>query len=193
MRAQAVVLAKYPVAAALANDAITAVALDSRLLDVLAGPRISFRKLMSLVEEVVPGVFSFPGLNPAFAERLLEETARFTAFRSSLSDSDKAVLAHRPKFKNVPLDYLGLQHFQDWLLTTVVTPIAQALYPGFDGATGLDFRHAYIIGYGANASHATPTDPSDAVPSTTEADVSGHVSRVGLDLHTGVGFELLVQ
>ena len=181
MKRQESVLARFAVDVALANDAVTAVALDARLWEIVSAPKLPLRKLQTLVEEVIPGVVTFPALNGEFVRRILVETRRFTAFRASLSEDDRASLLHRPKFKNVPLDCLGMHAFQDFLLQKVVSPFADLLFSDFDGATGLDFRHAYVIGYGT-AEAVAKAQASGAA----ETDASGHVARAGLELHTGL-------
>lgn len=101
------VLSGFRLDAALASAAMTNAAIDERIFSILTAPKLSHSKLRVCIDEVVPGVFAFPLLKASFAQRILEETQRFTAFRSTLADSERQAILQVPGSANVTLDSIG--------------------------------------------------------------------------------------
>jgi hypothetical protein len=102
------VLSAFVKDAELASACMTAVAIDPRVFSLVTAPKLSFSKLRTIIDEVVPGVFAFPLLNAPFARRLIEEVTRFTNFRSTLPPLSRECVLQVPGSSNVTLDALGM-------------------------------------------------------------------------------------
>jgi len=95
-----------------------------------------------LVTEVCDGVYSFPLLDVAFCEKLVQHGEAFQRFAAENGVSD-VVGAQKP----LVLDTMKLKWLTDVLFKHVLQPLSLMLLPEQTEGEELDWRHAYIAGY----------------------------------------------
>jgi hypothetical protein len=127
--------------------------LDPSLLAALsAPPSTRAGRLLRLVKEEAPNVFSFPILRPEAVDLLLSEVGRFTAWeedRATPSPSSSSTSSFWRR--NVPLRSFGWASAED-SLRHILASVGPVLFPDalpFKGQTtsGLDWGYGYVLGY----------------------------------------------
>ncbi|KQK04481.1 uncharacterized PKHD-type hydroxylase At1g22950 isoform X2 [Brachypodium distachyon] len=101
--------------------------------------------IASIMAEPIPGVFSFPMLQPKFCDMLFEEVDNFESWVHAMKFK-----IMRPNTMNkygAVLDDFGLETMLNDFMEKFITPISKVFYPEVGGGT-LDSHHAFVVEYG---------------------------------------------
>jgi hypothetical protein len=144
-------------------------------------------------------VHGVAALSPAFCAALVAEVGQVAARLRALADKGagataagqeqdgEAAEARRLLGRPLPLDQLGLGWLADVLFFGLASPLSGLAFPAEAGSAGrLDWRHAYVVGYGqpARAPPGATSTAAAAATNTAGAPPAAPVTRTGLVQHT---------
>eukprot|EP01006_Ploeotia_vitrea_P025227 TRINITY_DN58082_c0_g1_i1.p1 TRINITY_DN58082_c0_g1~~TRINITY_DN58082_c0_g1_i1.p1 ORF type:complete len:360 (+),score=44.13 TRINITY_DN58082_c0_g1_i1:105-1184(+) len=133
-----------------------------------------------IVDEVSPGVWSFPLLSAEFCKKLLADRNNFMDFVTNCTEEEQLRILG-PSEKNEKLnerrlrfnlDTMGMKWLLDLLLSYVAVPLSSVVFNDELEGAKLNWRHGYIIGYADKGDSRGVIAKSGLIPHTDDSEVT---------------------